>query len=197
MTIKFERRSEMGYFDQPDNVQDYIKMVDGYDGKDLIQNLDIYLEPSSSLLEIGMGPGNDLDILNKKYNVTGSDSSDVFLNLYQEKNPDADLINLDALSLKTGRKFNCIYSNKVLHHLHREDMQKSLVRQLDLLEDNGIALHTFWEGEGEEIHHGLLFVYYSLEEIKKMIPDGYKELQLGLYKEDENDDSILLIIQKI
>lgn len=186
----------MGYFDQPENVQDYIKMVDGYDGKDLVQKLTNYLEPGSTLLEIGMGPGKDLDLLHKNYKVTGSDSSDVFLNVYREKNPNADLINLDALSLEIDRKFDCIFSNKVLQHLTKIDMHKSLLRQLDLLENNGIAFHTLWAGTGEDNHHGLLFVYYSPEELNKMIPDKYQVLLIELYKEDERDDSILLVIQK-
>ena len=187
----------MGFFDQADNVRYYMKMVEGYDGKEMIQRLDIFLKPGSRLLEIGMGPGKDLDLLKKKYEVTGSDSSDVFLQLYRDKNPASNLINLDAVSLETNRTFNCIFSNKVLQHLTREDMCKSLIRQLDLLEDKGIAVHTLWKGTGEELHHDLLFVYYTPKEISKMIPDGYKVLEISLYKEEEKDDSIFLVIQKI
>lgn len=155
----------MAYFDNIENVTEYIKMVDGYDGKDLIRKLDEYLEPGSQVLEIGMGPGKDLDLLAKKYIVTGSDSSDVFLNLYKGKNPDADLLNLDAISLKTDRIFNCIFSNKVLHHLSRDDMYKSLVRQLDLLEDCGISFHTLWEGHGEKMKRTIQF-YSSCKRCK-------------------------------
>jgi hypothetical protein len=49
----------------------------------------------------------------------------------------------------------------------------------------------------EEIHHDLLFVYYTPEEIGKMISDGYNVLEISLYKEDEKDNSIFLVIQKI
>jgi trans-aconitate methyltransferase len=186
----------LGYFDQLENVQEYMKMVNGYDGRELTQILDTYLEPGSSVLEIGMGPGKDFDILQNKYRVTGSDSSDVFLDLYKNKNPEADLLNLDALTLKTDRKFDCIYSNKVLHHLYRHELPKAFERQLDLLVEKGIACHTFWKGSAEEIHHDLLFVYYSQEELASIVPDAYTILKNTLYKEDKNDDSILLILQK-
>jgi hypothetical protein len=75
-------------------------------------------------------------------------------------------------------------------------MHKSLVRQIDLLEDTGIAFHTLWKGSGEEIHHDLLFVYYSREELTRLIPEEFKVLQMSHYEEDEKDDSILLILQK-
>jgi cyclopropane fatty-acyl-phospholipid synthase-like methyltransferase len=187
---------EMGYFDKLENVNEYIKMVDGYDGKELIKILEDYLDPGSTLLELGMGPGKDLDLLEKKYTVTGSDPSEVFLDLYRKKNPKADLLNIDALSLNTDRKFDCIYSNKVLHHLERDELPRSLERQRELLNPDGIAFHTFWRGSGEETHHDLLFVYYTQDDLTSILPDGYKIRQNVLYKEDKKDDSILLIIQK-
>ena len=74
----------MGYYDREENVQEYIQMADGYDGKALIDRLWRFLPDGSTVLEIGMGPGKDLDILREKYVVTGSDSSDVFLEFIQE-----------------------------------------------------------------------------------------------------------------
>ena len=186
----------MGYFDKLENVNEYIKMVDGYDGKELIKILEDYLDPGSTLLELGMGPGKDLDLLQKKYTVTGSDSSEVFLDLYRKKNPKTDLLNIDALSLNTDRKFDCIYSNKVLHHLERDELPRSLERQCELLNPDGIAFHTFWQGTGEETHHDLLFVYYTQDDLTSIVPDGYNILRNVLYKEDKKDDSIILILQK-
>jgi len=186
----------LGYFDDLENVQEYIKMVDGYDGKELIAVLENYLNPGSSLLELGMGPGKDLDLLQKEYTVTGSDSSEVFLELYRKQNPAVDLLKLDALTLNTDRKFDCIYSNKVLHHLERDTLPASLKKQQELLNPDGILFHTFWKGEGEETHHDLLFVYYTQDDLASIIPDGYKILKNVLYQEDKKDDSILLILQK-
>ena len=105
------------FFDVEKNVEEDIKMCDGMDGRALIDILKTHLSEGSNLLEIGMGPGTDLDILRESYRVTGSDSSQVFLDLYRKKKPDASLLLLDAISLNTESKFDCIYSNKVLHHL--------------------------------------------------------------------------------
>ena len=114
----------MGFFDTKKGVEQYIKMAEGYDGAELIKILQKYLPANSTVLELGMGPGKDMDILKKSYAVTGSDNSQVFLDKYKEKYREADLLLLDAITLQTDRKFDCIYSNKVLHHLTQEDLWK-------------------------------------------------------------------------
>jgi len=72
----------MGYFDSEKTVEEYIEMVEGYDGAELINALKGYLPKGSTLLELGMGPGKDLDILKESYLVTGSDSSQIFVDRY-------------------------------------------------------------------------------------------------------------------
>jgi cyclopropane fatty-acyl-phospholipid synthase-like methyltransferase len=81
----------MGFFDIEENVNEYIELAEGFDGAILINELKNHLPQGSSVLELGMGPGKDLDLLSKQYTVTGSDSSNVFINLYRKKNEQADL----------------------------------------------------------------------------------------------------------
>ena len=151
----------MGYFDNEANVDAYMAMADGYDGAELIALLGRYLPEGSSVLELGMGPGKDLDLLRQSYRVTGSDTSHVFLDRYKKDHPEADLLLLDATRMDTDRTFDCIYSNKVLHHLSRADLETSLLKQKEALNDAGLLLHSFWYGSGEEEHHGLQFTYYT------------------------------------
>ena len=158
----------MGFFDTEKGVDQYIKMAEGYDGAELIKILQKYLPENSTILELGMGPGKDMDILMESYTVTGSDNSQVFLDKYKEKHLDADLLLLDAVIIQTDRKFDCIYSNKVLHHLTKEDLIKSLQRQKEALNPNGIAFHSFWKGNKVEEMEGLLFTYYETEDLRKM-----------------------------
>ena len=149
----------MGFFDTEQGVEQYIKMAEGYDGAELIKILQEYLPENSTILELGIGPGKDLEILKKIYTVTGSDKSQVFLDKYKEKYQDSDLLLLDAVIIQTSRKFDCIYSNKVLHHLTKEDLKKSLQRQKDVLNSRGIAFHSFWKGSKVEKMKDLLFTY--------------------------------------
>ena len=92
----------MDYFDKKKNVEEYIKMAEGYDGRELIETLKKHLQPGLKVLELGMGPGKDFDILKKNYEVTGSDKSRIFLERYKKKNKEADLLQLDAINIETG-----------------------------------------------------------------------------------------------
>jgi len=186
----------MGFFDDGKNIQEYIKMSDGYDGRELIELLKKYLKKGSSVLELGMGPGKDFDILNKEFEVTGSDSSSAFLELNRKRNKTADLVLLDAVKMNIDRKFDCIYSNKVLHHLKREELIKSLVRQSKVLTNNGLLFHTLWYGDKEEEYSGLRFVYYTEKTILKMFVPEFEALEIKQYTEMEKADSMYIVLRK-
>ncbi|MFC2170969.1 class I SAM-dependent methyltransferase, partial [Calditrichota bacterium] len=186
----------MGYFDERKNVDEYIRMVEDYEAGELIEILKRYLPAGSTVLELGMGPGKDLDLLAKTYTVTGSDYSNIFLELYRKKHPSADLLKLDAVSLETDRKFDCIYSNKVLHHLLKSDIHRSYTRQKELLNDGGLLMHSFWYGDKEEEFQGLRFVYYTEDELLNTIGSGYEIMAMERYKEDEDNDSFYVILRK-
>ncbi|MDP8207781.1 MAG: class I SAM-dependent methyltransferase [Candidatus Electryonea clarkiae] len=186
----------MGYFDERKNVDDYIKMVEDYEADELIAILKKHLPAGSTVLELGIGPGKDLDLLAQTYTVTGSDSSNVFLDLYHEKHPSADLLMLDAVSLETERTFDCIFSNKVLHHLPKPDIPRSFSRQRELLTDGGLLMHSFWYGDKEEEFQGLRFVYYTEDELLNIIGSGFEVVALERYKEEEDDDSFYIILRR-
>ena len=184
----------MGFFDTEKGVEKYIKMAYGYDGAELIKILQEYLPEKSSILELGMGPGKDLDILSKTFTVTGSDNSQIFLDRYKKQNPNAELLKLDAVSLETNRNFDCIFSNKVLHHLTREDLKKSFQRQTEVVKPNGIVFHSFWKGDKDENYDGLLFTRYQIDGLKEIIGDVFDILAINTYTEMEKGDSIYVVL---
>ncbi len=187
----------MAYFDDEENVTEYIKMAEGFDGRALIPVLRAHLKDNSTLLELGMGPGKDLELLSAYFRVTGSDNSKVFIERYQAAHPDADLLWLDAVSLETERKFDCIYSNKVLHHLTKAELQDSFQKQEKMLNPGGFLFHTFWFGDTEEDYSGLRFVYYTPETLRSLIGDEYKIVETKMYAEMEDKDSFYILLQKI
>lgn len=186
----------MAFFDDVKNVRRYIEMARGYDGRALIARLRPHLDPGSTVLELGMGPGVDLDLLSATYGVTGSDTSDAFLNLYRDRHPDADLLHLDAVTIATERRFDCVYSNKVLHHLERDEVARSFARQLEVLNDGGIACHSFWRGSGEEQFEGMRFLYWTEDGLRAVVHASWEILHLGAYSEMDDNDSILLIARR-
>ncbi len=187
--------NQKSFFDVEKNVREYIEMCDGMDGASLIAILQNRLKANSNILELGMGPGKDLDILDKTYKVTGSDHSQIFLDIYRKRNPGANLLLLDAVDLDTDKKFDCIYSNKVLHHLKTEDLRRSLKKQRQLLNPKGILFHTFWRGEKSEKFRGLRFIQYKMNFLKEMIKPHYRLLEIDTYEEMIANDSIYLILK--
>lgn len=97
-------------------------MANGYDGKHLIAALRQVLPDGARVLELGMGLGKDLLLLAQHYTVTRSDSSTAFVERFRTAHPTADLLHLDAVTMQTDRRFDAIYSNKVLYHLTRAQL---------------------------------------------------------------------------
>ena len=186
----------MEFFNNKENVEEYIRMSEGYDGQTLVDELKNHLPQGASLLELGMGPGKDLDLLKKQYTAAGSDMSRVFLDRYRSDHPQADLLELDAVTLNTQRKFDGIYSNKVLHHLSRDQLVASFLRQEQILNPGGIVLHSFWEGVKEEFYEGMRFLYYHPHEIRKMISDGFEWIKSEIYTEFKERDSFYIVLKK-
>jgi len=68
----------MGFYDEERNVETYVEMAEGFDGRELVDVLKKHLAPGSTVLELGMGPGKDLALLAEAFTATGSDRSRVF-----------------------------------------------------------------------------------------------------------------------
>ena len=170
-------------------------MADGYDGRELIENLKKHLAAGSKVLELGMGPGKDLDVLKETYTATGSDNSNVFLELYREQHPDADILLLDAVEMNTSRSFDCIYSNKVLHHLTKQELTQSIMRQCKMLKNGGLLFHSFWHGDKEESYEGLRFVYYTELTLQETLGNSVDKVKVERYREMEDEDSFYVILK--
>lgn len=144
-----------------------------------------------------MGPGTDLLELSKFYKVTGSDFSPIFLDDFRSAHSEIETLEVDAANFTLNRQFDCIYFNKVLHHLPIADFQQSLQLQAKHLNDGGIIVMTLWYGaHREEFYEGLRFVYYTEQEIRELIPDGLKIETIECYTEIEQDDSLLVVLKR-
>jgi trans-aconitate methyltransferase len=186
----------MGFFDTEEGVQEYLEMAKGHDGRELIEKLSEYLPANSTVLELGMGPGKDLELLSERYEVTGSDNSSLFIEKYRAVNPEADLLLLDAVTLKAHRRWDCLFSNKVLHHLQRADLEISIPRQADVLEEGGLLAHAFWYGSKVEEHGGLHFQYYEETDLDELFGNHFETVLVERYEELDPGDSIFIILKK-
>lgn len=186
----------MSFYHSKEGVSEYIKMAEGYDGRELVAVLSESLDANARVLEIGMGPGVDLDLLSARFEVAGSDYSQLFLDRYRTVHPDADLIQLDAITVETDRTFDAIYSNKVLHHLEDEELHQSIQRQHNILHPHGLVLHSFWYGDWIEEHAGMKFHYRDEEFLSGAFSHCFEILQLKRYTEMEENDSIFILARR-
>jgi SAM-dependent methyltransferase len=187
---------DTNYYENKDNVESYIKFTPAHDGALLIDVISRHLAEESSVLELGMGPGKDFKLLSKRFSVTGSDFSTVFLERFRGLDDSADLMHLDARTLDTDRKFDAIYSNKALIHLSPDELQQSFNRQHEILNENGLILHSFWLGEGQDEFHGLTLVYHNLTELTEMLSDSFDILEIQPHAKMSEADSIYVIARK-
>ncbi|MCZ4408539.1 class I SAM-dependent methyltransferase [Cryomorphaceae bacterium 1068] len=184
------------FYKTKESVEEYIRLAKGVNGGELINKLKNFLPLNSSLLEIGTGPGTDWNILNLDYEVVGSDNSAEFLCHLVSANPKGRFIELDATTLRLEEKFDGIYSNKVMHHLHDDELKDSIQRQFDVLNTNGIICHSFWKGEGSEIFKGLFVNYHTKKSLKDLFENNFEILLIEEYAEFEDGDSLVLIGKK-
>ncbi len=183
----------MDFYSDPSKVDEYEKMCDEYDGAEIYKVLDKHLTKNSTLLELGSGPGNDIQYFQKKYRVTGSDLSEEFLLRCRKKFSNIPFEKLDAVLIETNEVYECIFSNKVLHHLDRENLEKSLKRQQQVITPNGIFAHTFWLGDKEFTMEGMLFVFYDRDELLSLVSKYFNILESYEYSELKERDSIFIV----
>ena len=182
-------------YDTKEGVEHYAAMAKGYDGRIHIERLNQLLAPGSEVLELGMGPGVDLDLLAKSFTVVGSDRSRAFLDRYARRHADAEVLRLDAVTIDTTKRFDCIYSNKVLHHLTVEELTRSLRRQAEVIRPNGLLLHGLWSGDATENHHGLHSQQYTAETFAAAMPPTLEIVECTPYQEMTPDDSIRVVLR--
>lgn len=182
-------------YDTAEGVSEYAAMAEGYDGRTHIEHLHGLLAPGAEVLELGIGPGVDLDMLAERYRVVGSDLSQPFLDRYAAMRPDAELLRLDAVEINTTRRFDCIYSNKVLHHLTSEELTQSLQRQAEIIRPDGLLLHGLWAGEATENHAGLHSQQHTAETLATVMPPMLTIAECSSYQEMSTDDSIRVVFR--
>ena len=184
----------MGFYDSEQNVDTYVQMARGIDGRELVAVLERHLSTGSSVLEIGKGLAKDLRWLGRRFRATGSDNSRIFVDRARAADPNADVLTLDAVTLETDRRFDAIYSNKVLHQLTPDDLARSLGAQHRVLKPKGIALHSLWYGDRLEVDRGEHCQYYTAQTFADQVGESFEIVAAGRYTEIEDDDSLYVVL---
>lgn len=187
----------MSYFHNMTNAKNYTKECEHCDATEQLALLSDVLPQNSSILELGSGPGNDLELLARDYKATGSDESPAFLSILKARHPHLSILKLDAEKIETNHFYNAIYSNKVLQHLSNAQLEKSFKRQAELLSSGGYILHLIWchlDDAPTEI-----FANFEIRDEKLMtelMEPNFKIISVESYSEFKPDDSLAILAQK-
>ncbi|GJM60697.1 class I SAM-dependent methyltransferase [Persicobacter diffluens] len=184
------------FYKNEKTAQQYIQMTEGYDPSLMQALFSKWIKTTDTILELGSGPGRDLEWITTNYEVEGSDYSPFFVNLLKEKFPAMPVHQMDATALETDKSYDAIFSNKVLHHLEHDQLAESLQQQWKALKPGGKLLHTFWWGAHEEEIMELKFKYYEIEDLKILFEEQFEILEIYRYDEIEEKDSIIVVAKK-
>ena len=186
----------MKIYETKKGVDEYFKMAEGYDLSKYKSLMLKHLPKGKSLLEIGMGPGNDFAWLSRLYDVTGSDYSKEFVDRARKRFPQSDIKILDGISLKIDETFDALFSCKVYQHIQTGELETVLKNQYKILNEDGLIIHSFWVGSSEMEIEDMHFYYHDLNALKELISNHFVILESESYTEFEEDDSLFLIARK-
>ncbi len=187
----------MSYYSEQSNIDQYIEMSKEYSGAAFMKELNRYLSEGASVLELGIGEGKDQALLKEAgFIPTGSDSSQPFLDRWNSAHSSEKALFVDAIELEIDSQYDCFYSNKVLQHLHSEELSASLEKQAEKLNDGGILFHAIWYGEDSGDMGGSFYMSHTEESLTPLIPECLELVELTRYTEMDENDSCWIVLQK-
>jgi cyclopropane fatty-acyl-phospholipid synthase-like methyltransferase len=187
----------MHYYHETKNAESYAAMCEGYDAAIQLEMLYKELTDGAVVLELGSGPGNDLELLASHYQVTGSDYSPAFVDILKTRFAEQSILTLDAKTIATTKLFDAIYSNKVLHHLNDDDLAASFCRQAQLLSPGGLVFHLVWRSlEAPQEDNGLIYEARDAATMKTAMGNSFELVESGLFGEFEEGDSLAILARK-
>ncbi len=191
----------MKFYKELKNVEMYEVMTHDYNPTFIINKVKNNVELGAKGLEIGMGPGIDLLLLNNDYVMEGSDYSDIFIERFAIKNLSISVFKYDVLTMKLAKKYDFIYANKVFQHFTVNQLKSVLIKEYEHLNPGGKIVFTLWRGDlesSEVMLEDLRFTYYQKVDIEQLVTGlgRYKIEELSLYEEENPEDSIYIVLQK-
>ncbi len=181
------------FFNTVEFVEQYYEMVKEYGSSFITSKFKNFIPKKSKVLELGFGTGVDYFALCKDYRVTPSDYSQAFIDEFKKRYA-ISVVQVDAKKIELNEKFDCIFSNKVLHVLTDEELKQSLQSQFETLSEEGFIFHTLWyekDSKSDEYANRV-----NEDKVKEYLGSKFDIIHMERYDEIEEQDSLIVIAQK-
>ena len=133
------------------------------------------LEPGSSILDAGCGPGRDTRFMKKKgFEVVGIDLSDAMLEEARLRVPEGIFRRMDIRAPRfPPETFDGIWAAASLHHVPSADVLNVMRRYKGLLVPGGTLAIVVQEGNGDGVDSsGRYRKFYDRNELKNLLADN-------------------------
>jgi len=172
---------------------------------------DLLISESSSVLEIGCGPGNISKYIISKLpslNYLGIDISPNMVELAKKNIPSARFNVMDVRNInELSQHFDAIICGFILPYISKNDVSQLVLDCKKILNNKGVFYLSFVDGDyskskfqtgskGDRVY----FYYHSIEGIKsELITNGFKILNtLNVdYKKDKNIEKHTIIVAQL
>ena len=190
------------------NKQSYNKIVEEWKNirktacvNSLIVKFTKMLEPKSSILDVGCGAGQPIDVYlsDEGFSVVGIDASGNMIRKARELNlASVDFIETDFFDYKADLKFDGMIAFHSLFHFEKDDQKLVYQKASALLKSGGLFLFTHGKNDCETHNNmfGENFYYNSpgKDVILHLLGEAGFEIILAEDDYEENNDKIELFI---
>lgn len=155
--------------------------------RDYVDKFSKMINPNSTLLDLGCGPGNDVLLFTEKgFDVTGVDLSEEMISEAQRRVPSATFLVGSMAEIEfPDSSFDAVWSVGSLHHIDHADFGIVLRNAYGWLKQGGKAFISTKSGKGEGIETQIqvgvgsksdkYWVYWQKEELMELLKRiGYK-----------------------
>ncbi|MGQ4876699.1 MAG: class I SAM-dependent methyltransferase [Promethearchaeia archaeon] len=167
----------------------------------VLKKVKAYIKKGNNICEISISDGYFLKLLYPlNVNLTGIDKSNYLINelkkIFKSQGHDIELIDADiSKPLTFEMKHDIVFALDILEHLKGEGIKQAVHNVYNLLKNDGLFIGILpWKENlknkmvkcpncGEEFHHvGHYHSFHLLEDIKEMLIDYFKLIQMGFIK---------------
>jgi SAM-dependent methyltransferase len=127
------------------NAKEIAEKYNQFSNDRLLHLADTFFNKNSLTLDLGCGPGRDLQKLKNHFELEGVDASAEFIKIAKKNNPEIKIFQdfLPSLSKIQADKYDNVFCSAVLMHIPKDQHIQSVINLLRITKINGVIMLSF------------------------------------------------------